>query len=389
MDGIVIIVAFVGLLAAGIVENAQHARRISSFRIRVNVNGTRGKSTVTRLIAAGLRQAGIRTVAKTTGTAPRLILPDGSEEEIRRRGRARISEHVRIAKRAAAEKAEALVVECMALEAENQHVYEHRLVRSTIGVMTNIRPDHLDVMGPGIEDVARTLAITVPDKAHFVAPDGYGLDILTAECQRKGTVLHVAHGYDVSEEELAGFGYTSFAENVAIALKACEVAGVDRNTAFAGMLKAKPDPGVSPLVEVSAFGRRMMIVNAFAANDVESTRLMWESFAKPRIGAYDRQVLVISNREDRPQRVWEMSKLAAELPVDEVLYIGGMQKLAKLLGRGRGRMAGEAGAEEVLGMIAGFAQEGGSLLVLLAGNTKGAGAELTKLVDTFAGGGRA
>jgi len=130
-------------------------------------------------------------------------------------------------------------------------------------------------------------------------------------------------------------------------------------------------------------------VNAFAANDVESTRLMWESFAKPRIGAYDRQVLVISNREDRPQRVWEMSKLAAELPVDEVLYIGGMQKLAKLLGRGRGCMAGGAGAEEVLRMIAGYAPEGGSLLVLLAGNTKGAGAELTKLVDTFAGGGRA
>ncbi len=389
MDGIVIIVAFLGLLAAGYAESAQHRRRISSIPIRVDVNGTRGKSTVTRLVAAGLRQAGIRTVAKTTGTAPRLILPDGSEEEIRRRGRARISEHVRIAKRAAAEKAEALVVECMALEAENQYVYEHKLVRSTIGVMTNIRPDHLDVMGPGIEDVARTLAITVPVDAHFVAGDGYGLEVLQTECARKRTALHVAHSCEVSEEELSGFGYTSFAENVAIALKVCEVAGVDRKTAFEGMLKAKPDPGVSPLVELEAFGRRLMVVNAFAANDVESTKLMWESFAKPRTGGYDKRVLVISNREDRPQRVWEMSKLAEELPVDEILYIGGMQKLAKLLGRGRGGVAGTADAEGVLRKVAGLAPEGGSALVLLAGNTKGAGAELTKLIEGLAGGGRA
>lgn len=389
MDGIVIIIAFVGLLAAGIVESVQHARRLSHIRIRVNVNGTRGKSTVTRLIAAGLRQGGIRTVGKTTGTAPRLILPDGSEEEIRRRGRARISEHVKIVKRALTERAEALVVECMALEAENQQVYEHRLVRSTIGVMTNIRADHLDVMGPGIEDVARTLAITVPTGASFVAGDGYGLDALKEECARKNTVLHVAHGSEVSEEELAGFGYTSFAENVAIALKVCEISGVDRKTAFAGMLKAKPDPGVSPIMEISAFGRRLTVVNAFAANDVESTRLMWESFAKPRFDAYDRKVLVISNREDRPQRVWEMSKLAMELPVDDVLYIGGMQKLAKLLGKGRGSTMGSADAKGVLRMIAGLSAEGGSVLVLLAGNTKGAGAGLTKLIEALAGGDRA
>ena len=389
MDGIVIIVAFIGLLAAGLFESVQHSRRTSSISIRVNVNGTRGKSTVTRLIAAGLRQAGIRTVAKTTGTAPRLILPDGSEEEIRRRGRARISEHVKIAKRAASEKADALVVECMALEAENQHVYEHRLVRSTIGVMTNIRPDHLDVMGPGIEDVAKTLAITVPAKAHFVAGDGYGLDILEAECAKKRTELHVAHSSEVSEEEVAGFGYTSFAENVAIALKACQIAGIDRKTALEGMLKAKPDPGVSPLVEFEAFGRRLMVVNAFAANDVESTRLMWESFGKPRADGYDRSVLVISNREDRPQRVWEMSKLAAELPVDDLIYIGGMQKLARLLGGGRGSAAGRADAEAVLRRIAELAPEGGSALVILAGNTKGAGAELTKLIEGLSGGGRA
>jgi hypothetical protein len=78
-----------------------------------------------------------------------------------------------------------------------------------------------------------------------------------------------------------------------------------------------------------------------------------------------------------------------ELPVDDVLYIGGMQKLAKLLGKGRGSTVGSADAKGVLRMIAGLSAEGGSVLVLLAGNTKGAGAGLTKLIEALAGGDRA
>ena len=40
------------------------------------MNGTRGKSSVTRLVAAGLREGGLKTFAKTTGTAPRVIDSD-------------------------------------------------------------------------------------------------------------------------------------------------------------------------------------------------------------------------------------------------------------------------------------------------------------------------
>jgi hypothetical protein len=42
------------------------ARAQPAIPVRIHVNGIRGKSSVTRLIAAALREAGIRTVAKTT-----------------------------------------------------------------------------------------------------------------------------------------------------------------------------------------------------------------------------------------------------------------------------------------------------------------------------------
>src|SRR5438876_6804518 len=91
------IVAGFGLAVLGAlhVEWRRHRRALARIPIRIHVNGTRGKSSVTRLIAAALRAEGIPTVAKTTGTSARLILPDGSEQAVPRDGRPNISELIR------------------------------------------------------------------------------------------------------------------------------------------------------------------------------------------------------------------------------------------------------------------------------------------------------
>lgn len=389
MNSMIVPVAAMLLGALGVVENTLHQRRIRAIPIRINVNGTRGKSTVTRLIAAGLRSGGLRTVGKTTGTAPRLMLPDGSEEPIRRRGRARISEHIAVAKRAFGEGADALVVECMALTPENQAVYEHVLVRSTIGVITNIRPDHLEVMGPGLEDVAETLALTVPDRGKLVTLDGPHLDVIRQECARRDASLHLADPASVSEEELAQFRYTSFAENVALALLACELAGVDRAIALRGMVQALPDPGVSPVVSLAVDGRSLRIVNAFAANDVESTLKMWEDFVEPHVSDHDRTFVMVNNRSDRPHRVEEMSRMAASLPVDCLFYVGDLQRLAvRLTPAGKAPVVLALGSRrpaEILQQVAARVPEGGSAILFLVGNMKGAGSSLTEEIAARTG----
>ncbi len=67
----------VAFLLYGIVEYRVHLSNLHAVPIRIHVNGTRGKSSVARLIAAGLRAGGICTVAKTTGSAARYIHPAG------------------------------------------------------------------------------------------------------------------------------------------------------------------------------------------------------------------------------------------------------------------------------------------------------------------------
>ena len=138
-------------------EYRVHQRTLATIPHRIHVNGTRGKSSVTRLIGAGLRGGGLRVVTKVTGTFPRLILEEGEEVRIHRRSGASILEQLAIIDHASARNADALVIECMALEPQYQRISEHQMVRSTMGVMTNIRLDHIDVMGETAEAIGQSM----------------------------------------------------------------------------------------------------------------------------------------------------------------------------------------------------------------------------------------
>nr|HPK04527.1 Mur ligase family protein [Bacteroidales bacterium] len=143
----ILLILLIIALVAGFIEFYLHQKRIESIPTRIHVNGTRGKSSVTRLIGAGLRAGGISNITKVTGTFPRLILEDGTETYIHRKASANIIEQLDIVKFAARRKVDALVMECMALQPQYQTITEYMIVHSNIGVITNIRMDHTDVMG--------------------------------------------------------------------------------------------------------------------------------------------------------------------------------------------------------------------------------------------------
>ena len=196
--------------------------------MRIHVNGTRGKTTVTRLTAELLRRAGIRTFAKTTGDHPEIILPDGRPTRIRRRGPARIQEQVAFIAAAARKNAGAVVVECMALEPHLQEVSERAMVRSTIGVITNVRPDHFEVMGRSLDQVAQALSCAIPGGAVLVTESGPYQSLLQERCKAAGTHICVPATDDAGSGETPHL--TVLAENRAVVRAVGQQAGIPVET---------------------------------------------------------------------------------------------------------------------------------------------------------------
>lgn len=316
-----------GVSAAALAEAWWYRRLLNRIPIRVHVNGTRGKSSVTRLIAAGLRAGGIRTCAKTTGTLARMILHDGREMPIFRPDRANVIEQKRIVQTAVADEAQALVIECMALQPLLQSVCELKLVRSTHGVITNARADHLDVMGPTRLDVASALAATTPVRGvMFTAEDRKdSIAVMQSACDDRGSRFVNITPNDsatISQEELAGFSYLEHAENVALALRVCTDLGVDRAAALAGMWAATPDPGAMRVHVQPIHGKPWHFVNAFAANDPESTAKIWEA-AYNHFPDVTRRVMIMNCRVDRADRSTTMAAACATwTPADRYVIIG-------------------------------------------------------------------
>ena len=324
-NGIIILCAACGVLVVlGVLEFALHRRRLSRIPIRIHVNGTRGKTSVTRLIAAGLREAGIRCVAKTTGTVPRFVLPNGREVPVYRPGGANVIEQKQAVTMAAAQRAEALVVECMALQPQLQWLSEAKLVRATHGVITNARPDHLDVMGPTEDDVARALAATVPTGGVFLTAERTHRAFFQQVCADRETRFRGAENISqpLTEEDIEAFSYLEHQDNIELALAVCEEIGVDNETALRGMWRAKPDPGAMTEADVEFFGRRIVFVNGFAANDPISTRYIWEQSLR-RHREVERRIAVFNCRSDRADRSEQLAQsYAGWTQADEVVLLG-------------------------------------------------------------------
>ncbi len=370
-----------GLVAYGLWESRSHAAMLSRIPTRVHVNGTRGKSSVTRLIAGGLRMGGVRTFAKTTGTMARMIRPDGAEVDVYRVGRPNIIEQTRIIRRAVEADTHALVVECMAVSPELQPLSELRLIRSTVGVITNCRADHLDVMGPTTDDVARALAQTCPLRGHLFTAERDRAWILESVARDRGTDLHVIDSADVTPAEMASFSYIEHAENVALALAVCTHLGVSREAALAGMQVATPDPGVLRRFVVHVGGRTVEFVNAFAANDPDSTLLIWERLGLevPRAGI--QRIVLAHCRPDRIQRSGQIAQLVAtRLKSDHVVLCGEDTDLVAFhavkagLPRERISNLGGRGAEAVYEHVLDLVKEKG--IVVGIGNIVGLGEEI-------------
>jgi poly-gamma-glutamate synthase PgsB/CapB len=296
------------LCIAGLLEYQFHLQSLNSIPLRIHVNGTRGKSSVTRLVAAGLREGGLKTFAKTTGTAPRVIDSEGKDRIIHRLRLPSIGEQVRLLRYFSGENPDAVVMECMAVQPQYQWIAEHQMVKSHIGVITNVRPDHLEEMGPTENDVAYSLSNTIPVGGIFITGEDQKPDLLELIAKQNGSEFIKSDESSITQKELKSFTYMEHPSNVAVALDVCRKAGVDRAVALTGMHKVQPDVGALVAWKLMTKEKEFQFINGMAANDPVSTLQIWK-FVSNRYQGKNKSCIFFNSRDDRPLRTNQMIEL--------------------------------------------------------------------------------
>ena len=369
-------------------ERVRLGRALRRVPSRIAVTGTRGKSGVVRLIAAGLRESGARVLAKTTGSKPVLIFPDGSESELPRPGGPSIREQVRLVSLAAKTGADTLVCEMMSIGAECLAVESRRILRPGTLILTNVRLDHLDEMGRRKDEIARTLASAIPEQAEIFVPEEELYPVFD------GTAALAASHLRPVVPSVAGPGpgplpsFEEFEPNARLALAALMSLGVDGETAIRGMARAAPDFG-GLKIWGGRFGtppRPAVCVSAFAANEPESSALVLEKIRR-RFPLVSRALVgLLSLREDRGDRTLQWVRAAGEGFFREfalVVLLGpparaALRKIGKLQDRGNAVFFSLEGSspEEMMNHV--FSRVAGEPVVVGLGNIVGPGERIVR-----------
>ena len=316
-----LIILLIVLLIIGVLESYFHEYYLKKIPIRIHVNGARGKSSVTRLIASGLRESGKKVIGKTTGSCPRIISEDGKDIAIHRLRSASIGEQVRLIRKFAQQNIDILIIECMAVEPQYQWISEQKMIQSSVGVITNVRPDHLDEMGYTMNDIALSISNSIPANGTLFVHEDQFLNLFKNVASSRGTQVKIAENNIVDQDYMKKFDYFEHQDNVELALSVCEHIGVDRKIALEGILKNKPDPGALIIWKIKIKKNINYFISAFAANDPQSTLNICDKISDQHKNL--KRCIFLNTRADRQYRTHQLLNLVYDKIVPEKLIIRG------------------------------------------------------------------
>jgi poly-gamma-glutamate synthase PgsB/CapB len=351
------------------------------------VTGTRGKSSVVRLIAASLRKAGLRVLAKTTGTLPVLIFPDGQEKEIERRGNPSLLEGKKVMKIAAQHQVKALVAELMSIQPEYGFAESVQMIKPDILVVTNVGLDHLAQMGMTRMEIARSLAVAIPPRCTVFVLHEEFLPLLEEAAEKlKSKIVIVRQDsyreFLTSQKDM--FPY-EFEENLRLALAVSDFLGLKKELALEGISRAQPDFGRLKIWKAKAGvpPSDFHLVSAFAANDPLSTEKILSKIEERFPLKKKRTIGLLNLRPDRGDRTlqWAEALQKGHFKLfDRWVFIGGhalaLKKKLKSLKKIRISVMKEKSPSAIMAKLA--AMEKGDVVLVGLGNMAGAGRELVK-----------
>lgn len=316
---IFILILWIIIIIYLILENYYIKKISNSFKHIIYVNGTRGKSSTTRLIDAGLRNSEYKVFSKTTGTIPMYIDIYNNEIPIKRIGNANIKEQIKMLKLAYKQNADIIILECMAIDPDLQYISQNKMVRSNIGIITNVRLDHTDVMGNNLEEICSSLCNTLPKNGIVFTSDNLFFNMIN----KKSSKLNSKCFLSKPNKDIINY---NFPDNYALALDVCSYIGVDYKKSLNGMKLYKHDPYDLSIYKLKNGG---LFINGLSINDICSIEINYNSLL--RIYNLDKKnsILLINNRFDRGYRSIQMVEFANKINPYKVYLLGSHTSLLR------------------------------------------------------------
>lgn len=280
--------------------------RTNSIPLRISVTGTRGKSSVVRMIASILREDGRRVLAKTTGSRARYILPDGEEIDIPRRSLISIIEQKKLIKKAVQNNVDCIVVEIMSIHPENHYVESRQILKPNVVFITNVRCDHIDAMGKEKEEIAKVFTLDISQKAKVFIPEKENRPLFwDAVKTTNGELVCVQEGISTPLQRFAPeLKQKQFSENIDLVYALGKHLNIDQKVILAGLKNVKHDIGAFKIWKYRSqkVQKTFYFVNGFAANDPESTLQVLSKVKEILPSASDKLIGLLSLRSDRGDR---------------------------------------------------------------------------------------
>jgi len=255
-------------------------------RYRILVTGSRGKSSLVRLLHCALNHCEIPTYARMTGVVPRELGPE-SDKTILRSAGAHVEEMRWWLNQLPAD-CSGIVLENSAIAKDLQPLAGQWL-RPQVAILANILPDHQEVWGPTTDCAAMTLVAGIPKGCPVVIPDQLkNHPLLSSLLKRKGCPIIVAETQHCGSSDFQQY-------NIQLALAALQSVGCEKNIALEGLERLKPDRFDFHV----KYKDGVEFAMAFTANDVASTVGLFQSLSWRE----EETLLVFNHRSDRIGRL--------------------------------------------------------------------------------------
>lgn len=285
---------------------------LTSAPIRVLVTGSRGKSSVVRLLSAALASFGLEVRGRITGVVPRELRPGVAPEAplketlLLRSGPASVEE-MRWWLSSLPASVDAVVMENSAIEPDLQHL-AFRWLRPVCSVLTNVRPDHEESWGRGEESAARALCSGLCPNV-----EGYPV-VLPRTIAERPTVERLLRERGCRPVPCDS-GEDFAQEHLSMVRSVCDLIGLDGEEGRRAASLLPPD-----IADFAVYREgEGVLASAFSANDPESAESLFLSTGWSR----GETVVLFNSRHDRQRRLTAFTSWLSSHQWRRVCVFGG------------------------------------------------------------------